>query len=102
MNDSLLSFLGLCRRARKLIIGAEACEKSLREGKSRLIIYANDFSRSSLKPVLEAASKANVKALEINRSKNELSLALGKLCGVVSIEDRGFAQKLRSMIDTDI
>lgn len=98
MNDKLLSFLGLCRRARKLTIGAEACEKSLREGKSRLIIYANDFSRSSLKAVLNAAERAQTEALEVNRSKEELSLALGKLCGVMSVEDKGFAEKLRTMI----
>jgi ribosomal protein L7Ae-like RNA K-turn-binding protein len=97
MNDKLLSFVGLCRLARRLVIGAQSCEKSLSAGKSKLIIYASDISTSSLKPVLSAAERLGVESLDIGRSKEELSLALGKLCGVASVEDDGFAVKLRSM-----
>lgn len=98
MNDRLLSFLGICRRARRLTIGAEAAVESMNRGKSELIIYARDFSRSSLKPVLEAAHRHSVKTLELNRGKDELSVALGKLCGVMSVEDKGFADKLCELI----
>ena len=98
MNDRLLSFLGLCRRARKLTIGAQVAVESIESKKSRLIIYANDFSKNSLKPVLEAAEKNSVEALMINRTKDELSFSLGKLCGVLSVEDSGFAGKLSQMI----
>ena len=98
MNDRLLSFLGLCRRARKLTIGAQTAVESIESNKSRLIVYARDFSANSLKPVLEAAEKYRVEALMANRSKDELSFALGRLCGVISVEDSGFAQKLSLMI----
>lgn len=98
MNDRLLSFLGLCRRARKLTIGAQVAVESIESKKSRLIIYARDFSKNSLKPVLESAEKNGVEALMINRTKDELSFSLGKLCGVLSVEDSGFAGKLSQMI----
>lgn len=101
MNDRLLSFVGICRRARRLQIGAEVCVKSLREGKARLIIFASDFSRGSLKPVEEEARKRGVDVLQINRTKQELSFALGKLCGVMAVEDDGFASKLRTMIEDE-
>ena len=48
MNDRVLSFLGLCRRAKKLVIGAEVTEESVREGKSLLVLYACDASQNSL------------------------------------------------------
>lgn len=99
MDDRLLSFLGLCRRARKMTIGAQCAIESAENKKSQLIIYARDFSRKSLKPVLEAAEKNGVAVLMIDRGKDELSLALGKLCGVLSVEDKGFADKLRLMIE---
>ncbi len=101
MDDRLLSFLGLCRRARKLVIGAQPAIESVENKKSQLIIYASDFSRNSLKPVLESAEKNGVTALMINRSKDELSFSLGKLCGVLSVEDKGFADKLKIMIECD-
>lgn len=101
MNDRILSLLGICRRAGKLVIGADPSVESILKHKSMLIIYASDFSPKSSKPVLEAAHKNNVKTLKINRNKDELSFALGKLCGVLSVEDKGFADKLTKLIENE-
>ena len=98
MSDKLLSFVGLCRRAKKLVIGAQVTVESVNSGKSRLVLYASDASANSLKPVLAAAQRSGVEALDIQRGKEELSLALGKLCGVLSVEDQGFADRLREMV----
>ncbi len=102
MTDRLLSLLGLCRRAGKLILGADPVVESINKHKSSVVFYANDFSHNSIKPVLEAAHKNNVKAFEINRSKEQLSLALGKICGVVSVEDKGFADKLVGLTNEEL
>lgn len=101
MNDRILSLLGLCRRAGRLVIGAEPAIESISAHKAELIIYADDFSKNSLKPVLAAAHSGDVRTFKINRSKEELSLALGKLCGVISVEDKGFAQKLAGLIENE-
>ena len=98
MNDRILSLLGLCRRAGKLVIGADPSVESITKGKSQIIIYAKDFSKLSAKPVLETAHKNNIKTYCKNRSKDEISFALGKLCGVMSVEDKGFANKLEQLI----
>ncbi len=101
MNDRILSFLGICRRAGRLQIGAQPTVDSANAHNAELIIFANDFSRHSARPVLEAALKNNIKILTINRSKDELSPALGKLCGAVSVEDEGFAKKLIMLIENE-
>ena len=101
MNDRVLSFLGLCRRAKKLVIGAEICEQSIREGKSLLILHASDASQNSLKRVKRAAEECGITVLDSGRSKDELSAALGRLCAVLSVEDRGFADKLAAMIASE-
>lgn len=94
MNDRILSLLGICRRAGRLTIGAQPTVDSVNAHKAKLVIFANDFSQRSAKPVIEAAHSHNIKIITINRCKEELSIALGKLCGVVSVEDEGFAEKL--------
>lgn len=99
MNDRILSLLGLCRRAGKLVIGADPCIDLMAKSKAKLILYANDFSQNSLKPVLLQAHKQNVRVLEVNRTKDEISFSLGKLCGVLSVEDKGFADKLAMLIE---
>ena len=101
MNDRVLSFLGLCRRAKKLVIGAEVTEESVRLGRSRLVIYAADASQNSLKKVLRACEAHGVEAVCANRGKDALSRALGRLCAVLSVEDSGFAAKLLEMIDSE-
>ncbi|MBQ6387641.1 MAG: ribosomal L7Ae/L30e/S12e/Gadd45 family protein [Ruminococcus sp.] len=98
MNDTLLSFLGICRRAKKLVIGAETTIDSIGSGKSRLVLYAEDVSRNSLKKVFRAAETRGVDALCVRRSKEALSFALGRVSGVLSVEDKGFADKLRELI----
>lgn len=101
MNDRLLSLLGICRRAGRLVIGADPVRDSLQKQKSFLVIYASDFSPKSARPVLETAHKYNIKAMKISRSKEELSFSLGKLCGILSVEDKGFADKLTQLIEQE-
>ena len=55
MNDRILSLLGICKRAGKLITGADTTIDSIRKSKAKLVIFANDFSKSSKKSVQTAA-----------------------------------------------
>ena len=80
MNDRLLSILGLCRRAGKIVIGTK------------------DFSANSKKNILKASNNSSVKTFVINRTKDELGMAIGKYCAVVSITDRGFSDKIQELI----
>ena len=98
-NDRLLSFLGLCKRAGYLISGADTVTRAVNEGKALLVLYASDVSENSLKGVLKAAQDKNVPARMLPRTKEELSFALGKHCGIICTTDKGFAQKILFMTD---
>ena len=47
------------------------------------------------------AAEHGVEMLGTHRSKEALSVALGRLCGVLAVEDKGFAGKLRTMITNE-
>lgn len=47
MNDRILSLLGLCRRAGKLVIGADPCIDSMAKSKAKLILYAMIFHKTA-------------------------------------------------------
>ena len=98
MNDRLLSFLGLCRRAGYLIYGADTVQKSIREGKTVLALAAADISPHSLGDTAHTAEQRGVRLIALPYPKAELSAALGKSCGIIGITDRGFAQKILTMI----
>lgn len=93
-NDRLLNFLGICKRAGMLLSGAETVTKAVNEGKAQLVLYAADVSENSLKGVLKAADANRVTAKRITHSKEELSFALGKHCGIVCTTNPGFAKKM--------
>ncbi len=98
MNDRILSLLGLCRRAGKMTLGNDVVIDNIIGGKSKLVIMADDISKNTSKSILSAAHRHNVKVLTINRSKDELGMAVGKYCAVLSIDDSGFAKKLKELI----
>ena len=98
-NDRLLSFLGICKRAGRLVSGADTVTKAVNEGKAKLVLYASDVSENSVKQVLRAAQQNGVFAKQLNYSKDELSFALGRHCGIICTTDDGFAEKMLEIID---
>ncbi len=99
MNDKALNFMGLCRRAGKMKIGCDTVIESIQSGNSHLVLLAKDISENTKKKIISAISAESGNGYEIvNYSKDELSFALGKTCAVLSVEDEGFAKKLRELI----
>lgn len=96
MNDKLLNFLGLCRRAGKMKIGCDTVIESVETGNARLVLLASDISENTKKKIISATKATGYEIL--NYSKDELSFALGKTCAVLSVEDDGFAKKLSELI----
>ena len=101
MNDRILSLLGICKRAGKLITGADMTIDSIRKNKAKLVIFANDFSKSSKKSVQTAADECNVEFRRVLFRSEEIGFALGKICGVMTTEDKGFADKLEQLIENE-
>ncbi len=98
MTDRLLSLLGLCRRAGKIVLGNDPVIDSINLNKAKLVIIASDCSKNTAKGVLSTAHRSNTKAYIIDKTKEELSLALGKYTAVLSITDMGFAKSVEKLI----
>ena len=101
MNDKLLSFLGLARRAGRLSLGFDAAVGALEDGRSQLILTASDLSPRSRTGIACTAQELGVAVLELRQSMDEISMALGKRTGIVSIDDAGFAKKTRTLMTED-
>ena len=99
MNDRLLSFLGLCRRAGCMIIGADTVVKAIGERRALLVLLAADLSPNSSRDIEYAARQAGVELRTLSRSKDELSFALGRRCGALCVTDKGFADKILMMVN---
>ena len=100
MNNKLLSLLGLMRRAGKLSLGFDAAAESAEAGNSCLILTTADISPKTLK---ELNYKINNKTdvIAIGCGQDDIQQAIGKAVKIISINDKGFAQKARLLMETD-
>ena len=100
MNNKLLSLLGLMRRAGKLSLGFDAAAESAETGVSCLILTTADISPKTLKELnYKINNKTDVIAIRCNQ--DDMQHAIGKAVKIISINDKGFAQKARLLMETD-
>lgn|SRR5690554_2904451 len=99
MNDRMLSLLGLCYRARRLIAGEDQVLKEIQKRSVRLVIVAGDASEKTKKRFTDKCKFYQI-PLRIVSNRNDLGKAIGKGERVViGIADEGFSRKLISLID---
>lgn len=92
------SLLGLARRARKVVSGAEAVESALKRRTARLVLTAADASISSVARVRALAVEART-ACRPGLVKEELGAAVGaapRAC--VAVTDAHFAEAVMSVL----
>ena len=100
MNDKILTLLGFASKAAKLSFGFDAVKTALTQSKSKLVLIANDVSPKSKKEVLFFSEKFKSKALVLaNYDMEALSHAVGRKCGIVSVNDASFSEGLLSAIN---
>lgn len=101
MNDRLLSFMGICRRAGKLVIGNDPVKESIETDKALLVLIASDISQNTLKKIKPVIEDSSVPCYTINRTKDEISFSLGKACAILAVTDKGFADKFTELIKSE-
>ncbi len=91
MTDKFKGMLGLCRKAGKIVPGAELVEKSKK--KCLLLVCAGDASDRTKATV----GALGIKTIYTDMTKQELGAALGMgNVAVVGITDAGFAAAIES------
>lgn len=101
MNSNTLGFLGLLRRAGKITIGSTPVCDSVRDGRTGLVLMAEDISGNTKKTVLKSLSSYPVHIYIIKCSKAELSSALGKQAAVISVDDEKAASSVLQKLADD-
>lgn len=93
-NDKFLSMLGICRKAARMCIGFGDTAEAVKLGKSILIYIASDLSQKTEKELLYITKDKPVEVIRTRYDMATLSHAVGIKTGVISINDRGFAEAL--------
>lgn len=97
MNDKLLSFLGIARRAGRLSLGFDMATEAMNKGKSKLLLLACDLSARTTRSITETAQKSGTQTIVLNIPMEQIGISLGKVTGIISVDDEGFAEKLKTL-----
>ena len=96
-----LGFLGLCKRAGRVIAGTPmVCAALAEEKKPPLVLYAAGASAASKKKIICKSEFYGVTALPLPISAEELGHAIGKMGAVaaVAVTDIGFADAMKKKL----
>lgn len=98
MIDKVLSMLGMATKAGKVASGEFSVEKSVKSGKSYLVIVAEDASDNTKKMFTNMCSFYSVPIYFYN-TKEILGHGIGKISRAsVSVQDKGFANTIINAI----
>lgn len=98
MNDKILTLLGFASKSGNISFGMDAAKESLKKGKSKLILIACDISEKSIKEIRFFSEKKQVVTVLTDYSVNTFSSATGHKGGILSVNDKGFADAIRGGI----
>ncbi len=97
--NKILTLMGFASKAGKLSYGFDPCVDAVKQKKSKLVLCAEDLSAKSLKEITFHCEKTGVEILTLKSiTIDVLSHAVGHRCGIVSINDNGFAKSLSTVV----
>jgi ribosomal protein L7Ae-like RNA K-turn-binding protein len=89
---NILTTLGLCKRAGKLVTGFDSVVSELR--KSAGVLIASDLSDKSKKEIAFHCEKAGKKLVEIEHTMDEIAGVLNKKTGIIAVMDSGLFKSI--------
>ena len=98
--DKALSFLGLCRRAGKLMIGEDGVSGAARSGQAALIMVAADTASHTRKKAGNLSRWYGIPMITLPWDKDTLGELLDKrVCAILALTDKGLAAAFRQKLD---
>ena len=102
MDKRILSSLGLCAKAGKLIFGVPMIIEAMQKGKRvYLVLEAGDTSDNTHKKITDKCSFYGVEKIRLEADSGALSSAVGKSSSLaaIAITDEGFYKMIKKYFD---
>ena len=93
MKTKLINLLTMSRKAGKAALGFDPMKEALASNKAAAVFIAEDISPKTEKEVRFYAAKTGTAVVRLPLTQNELYNGIGKKVGVITLCDKGFADK---------
>ncbi|AEV95249.1 L7Ae/L30e/S12e/Gadd45 family ribosomal protein [Pediococcus claussenii] len=98
LNSDISNYLGLMKKAQKIITGESLVLESIKKKKALLVLITSDMGSATRKKITDKCNFYKVMWIEVG-STLELSNAIGQKRSVIAITDRGFTNGLLKKIE---
>ena len=96
-NERLSGFLGLARKAGKLVFGFDMTVEAILKGTAKTVLLSNDCSERTARNIKRIAEENKTEILILPLSMDEIGYAVAKRVGVLSVCDSGFSKKIKEL-----
>lgn len=98
-SEKWISLLTICRKAGKLIMGFDPAKEEVLAGRAKGVFVTADASEKTKKEVRFFCAQADVPVQETGFSMSDIQQAVGRKAGVLSVCDKGFADRLMELLE---
>lgn len=96
-KTAIFNLLGLAQRARQLVLGTGPTLSAIRKQKVDLVLFASDGGTSQAKKFRDKCAFYQIPLIQ-DFTQAEISQAVGANRSVIGISNRGFSQKIQSLM----
>jgi len=93
-QDKILTLLGFCRKAGKLIAGTEKVTELVKKGETCLVMLSSDISAKTEKELKYHAGNGRAVFIRLNHTRETVAHATKTTAGVLAITDEGFSKAI--------
>ena len=99
MPDRLCGILGLCRKVGRFELGYDAVMDAVNAGRAALVLIAEDCSERTSGGAAKLAGEHKTEIRKLPMDMDGIGRALSKRAGVIAVCDKGFAEKIKELLD---
>lgn len=94
VQNKILTLLGFCRKAGKLIIGTEKVTELIKKGETCVVVLSEDISPKTEKELRYFGNLGNATIIRIPFDRETLAHATATSAGVFATADEGFCKAI--------
>lgn len=98
-EQKLLGFLGLCKKAGKLIFGFDMTVEAMQKKTAASVLLSSDCSERTARNIKRIAEENKTEILILPLSMDEIGYAVAKRAGVLAVCDSGFSKKIKELLE---
>ena len=93
-DDKILTLLGFCRKAGKLVAGTEKVTELVKKGNPCLVMLSEDISLKTEKELKYHANGKQVVFIRLSHNRETVAHATKTTAGVLATADEGFSKAI--------